>query len=196
MTYETSLSLLQRLKGDREAPDWNRFVNLYDPLLRAWLRRHSLLVDDSDDVVQNIMAVVVRKVSEFEHNGRTGAFRTWLKEITARCLHSYWRSRKNQPAGVGGSDVQALIADLQDPQSEASQEWDREHDRFVMRKLLDDLKTEFEPKTWLAFQRFALEQIPAAKVAEELDISANAVFIAKSRVLARLRQESQGILDD
>jgi RNA polymerase sigma-70 factor (ECF subfamily) len=89
-----------------------------------------------------------------------------------------------------------LIADLQDPQSELSQQWDREHDRFVMKKLLDDLKAEFEPKTWLAFQRFALEQVPAAKVAAELEISANAVFIAKSRVLARLRVESQGILDE
>lgn len=196
MTQDTSLSLLKRLKGDRESPDWNRFVNLYDPLLRAWLRRHSLLGDDSDDLVQNIMAVVVRKVAEFEHNGRTGAFRTWLKEITARCLQSHWRSRKNQPVGAGGSDVQALIADLQDPQSELSQQWDREHDRFVMKKLLDDLKDEFEPKTWLAFQRFALEQVPAAKVAAELEMSTNAVFIAKSRVLARLRQESEGILDD
>ncbi len=135
-------------------------------------------------------------MNDFEHSGRPGAFRTWLKEITIRCLQTHWRSRKHQPTGVGGSDVQALIAELQDPQSELSQQWDREHDRVVMRKLLDDLKDEFEPKTWLAFQRFALEQVPAARVAEELGMSANAVFIAKSRVLTRLRQESMGILDD
>ncbi len=57
MTHDTSLSLLQRLKGDRESPDWIRFVSLYDPLLRGWLRRNGLLTDDSDDVVQNVLAV-------------------------------------------------------------------------------------------------------------------------------------------
>ena len=65
---------------------------------------------------------------------------------------------------------------------------DTEDNRFMMRRLLEMLQEEFEPKTWQAFQKFALEGVPAADVAKELGISTNAVFIAKSRVLARLRQ--------
>jgi RNA polymerase sigma-70 factor (ECF subfamily) len=192
----TSLSLLERLREESQPTDWRRFVDVYEPLLRGWLRRNHVLLDDSDDLVQNIMAVVVRRVAEFEHNGRPGAFRTWLRTITFNCVKDYWRSRKVDPRAAGGSDVQAMLAELEDPQSHLSRVFDEEHDRHVMRKLLAELQSEFEPNTWLAFEQFALQGRPAASVAAELNITSNAVFIAKSRVLARLRQESSGLLDD
>lgn len=89
-----------------------------------------------------------------------------------------------------------MIAQLEDPDSDLSRVWNEEHDRHVMRRLLELLRDEFEPRTWQAFQRFALDNLPAAEVAKELNMTANAVFIAKSRVLARLRQESAGLLDE
>ncbi len=196
MTMPTSLSLLERLREESQPTDWRRFVDVYEPLLRGWLRRNQVLLDDSDDLVQNIMAVVVRRVAEFEHNGRPGAFRTWLRTITFNCVKEYWRSRKLDPRAVGGSDVQTMLSELEDPQSHLSRVFDEEHDRHVMRKLLDELRSEFEANTWLAFEQFALQGRPAATVAAELNITSNAVFIAKSRVLARLRQESSGLLDD
>lgn len=196
MTGHTSLSLLQRLRVGPGEADWRRFMGLYEPLLRSWLRRKEVLGHDSDDLVQNVMAVVIRRMAEFEHNGRTGAFRTWLRTITLNCLREHWRTLKANPAGVGGSDIQTLIAQLQDPESQLSCLWNEEHDRQVMRTLLEELRTEFEPRTWQAFERFALQARAAAEVAQELGISSNAVFIAKSRVLARLRQESEGLLDD
>jgi RNA polymerase sigma-70 factor (ECF subfamily) len=196
MTNNTSLSLLQRLRMQPGDADWGRFMGVYEPLLRSWLRRKEVLGHDSDDLVQNVLAVVVRRMGEFEHNGRTGAFRAWLRTITLNCLREHWRNLKASPAGVGGSEIQTLIAQLQDPQSQLSRLWDEEHDRQVMRQLLEQMRSEFEPRTWQAFERFALQSRPAAEVAQELGISANAVFIAKSRVLARLRQESEGLLDD
>ncbi len=96
---------------------------------------------------------------------------------------------------IGGSDAQTRLAELEDPDSELSRAWDIEHDRYVMRQLLDYLAKEFEEKTWLAFKRFAMDGVPAADVAQELEMTTNAVFVAKSRVLARLRQESKGLLD-
>ncbi len=195
MSMPTSLSLLERLRKESQPTDWRRFVDVYEPLLRGWLRRNQVLLDDSDDLVQNIMAVVVRRVAEFEHNGRPGAFRTWLRTITFNCVKEYWRSRKADFRAVGGSDVQTMLAELEDPQSHLSRVFDQEHDRHVMRKLLAELRSEFEENTWQAFEQFALKGRPAATVAAELNITANAVFIAKSRVLARLRQESSGLLD-
>lgn len=197
MTHNTSLSLLERLRVEAAEPsDWRRFLGLYEPLLRSWLRRKEVLASDADDIVQNVLAVVVRRLEDFEHNGRIGAFRTWLRTITFNCLKEHWRSLKANPAGVGGSDIRTLITELEDPESQLSQIWNEEHDRHVMRKLLEELRDEFDPRTWLAFEKFALEARPAAEVAKELEITPNAVFIAKSRVLSRLRQESHGLLDD
>ncbi len=196
MSRDTSLSLLARVSDRPGDSDWQRFADLYEPLIRGWLRQREVLYHDADDLVQEIMTVVIRRVGDFEHNGRIGAFRTWLRTITVHCLRDFWRAGKNKPAGVGGSDIQELIAQLEDPASEMSRLWDQEHDRHVMRRLLEMLQGEFEPKTWQAFQRFALNNVPAAQVAQELGITTNAVFIAKSRVLTRLRQESAGILDE
>ena len=78
-------------------------MGVYEPLLRGWLRRKEVLGHDSDDLVQNVLAVVVRRMADFEHNGRPGAFRTWLRTITLNCLREYWREKKNSPPGVGGS---------------------------------------------------------------------------------------------
>lgn len=196
MPEPTSLSRLQRMSVGGDTPDWRRFVDVYEPFLRNWLRRKELPSQDADDLVQNILAVVVRRVKDFEHNGRPGAFRNWLKTIAVFCLKEHWRSQKTTPAGVGGSDMQTLLQELATPNSQASRQWDEDHDRHVMRKLLEKLRDEFEPRTWLAFERFALQSRSAAEVAQELGISANAVFIAKSRVLTRLRRESAGLLDE
>jgi RNA polymerase sigma-70 factor, ECF subfamily len=196
MSQPTSLSLLQRLQSEPQPADWRRFVEIYEPLLRSWLRRKEVLAHDSDDLVQNVMTVVVRRLADFDHNGRMGAFRTWLRTITFHCLKEHWRSLKGHPAGAGGSNIQSIISELEDPGSHLSQLWNAEHDRHVMRKLLEELRGEFEASTWLAFERFALQGRPAADVAQELGLTANAVFIAKSRVLARLRKESSGLLDE
>lgn len=99
--HETSLSLLERVRHDPAAPDWRRFAELYEPLIRWWLRRKDCLGHDADDVAQNILAVIVRRVGDFEHNGRTGAFRAWLRTITTNCLRDYWRANRTRPAGAG-----------------------------------------------------------------------------------------------
>jgi len=191
----TSASLLDRLKGDPQSSAWQRLVEIYEPLVRGWLRRQHLIESDADDLVQEVMAVVVRRLPEFEHNGRIGAFRTWLKTITTNCLRDHWRSGRRRPTATGDSDFQQLLAQLEDPTSSLSKTWDQDHDRHVTRQLLQMLRGDFEPTTWRAFQRTALDGVPAAQAAEELGITSNAVFIAKSRVLARLRQEAAGLIE-
>ncbi len=101
MSQPTSLSLLERLRDEPQTTDWRRFMEVYEPLLRSWLRRNAIINDDSDDLVQNIMAVVVRRLAEFDHNGRPGAFRTWLRTITFNCVKEHWRGRKGQPKAAG-----------------------------------------------------------------------------------------------
>jgi RNA polymerase sigma factor (sigma-70 family) len=191
----TSASLLERVRLDPAAEQWQTLVELYDPLIRGWLKRQSVLASDADDLVQDVLTVVARRLKEFEHNGRPGAFRNWLRTITINCVRDFWRSRKREGA-AGGAQVQELLDQLTDPNSGLTQAWDLEHDRFVTQQLLARMRSEFEATTWRAFERVALDGAPAAEVAAELNITTNAVFIAKSRILARLRQESRGLIDD
>ncbi len=73
--------------------------------------------------------------------------------------------------------------------------WDEEHDRYVLDCLLDLMQEEFEPATLQAFRRLALDGISGAEVAGELGVSVAAVYVAKSRVLARIRQVAEGLID-
>jgi RNA polymerase sigma-70 factor (ECF subfamily) len=193
---ETSASLLDRLRLEPDAASWQRLVDLYTPLIQSWLRRHAAPAQDGDDLVQEVLAVVVRRLPEFHRQPRAGAFRCWLRAITVNCLRDYWRARRTHPEVTGDSDVFEALNALEDPHSGLSRQWDEEHDRHVIQRLLKLIKDRFESTTWRAFQRVALEDASPDAVAAELGISVNAVFIAKSRVLRQFRQEAQGLIEE
>lgn len=93
---ETPLSLLERLRESPDEPSWHRLTELYLPLVRRWLNQHGLPRDDADDLTQEILLVIVRELPEFDHSGRKGAFRTWLRTITVHRLRGYWRSKQTR----------------------------------------------------------------------------------------------------
>jgi RNA polymerase sigma-70 factor (ECF subfamily) len=192
---ETSVSLLERLRLYPDPPSWQRLVDLYTPLIRSWLQRHGVQSADADDLVQEVMGVLIRELPGFEHDRRTGAFRRWLRGITVNRLRVFWRSRRAQEIVVGGTDFGLVLSQLEDPESGMSRDWDLEHDRHVARRLLEVIEPEFEPTTWQAFRLLVMEGKPTGVVAAEVGVSTNAVRIAKSRVLSRLRQEMQGLAD-
>ena len=100
---ETSATLLERLSDRSDSVAWRRLVDLYSPLINGWLRRHGVSVDDAEDLTQEVLGVVVREVSRFAHNGRVGAFRTWLRTITINCLRQSLRSRRVPAKATGSS---------------------------------------------------------------------------------------------
>jgi DNA-directed RNA polymerase specialized sigma24 family protein len=120
----------------------------------------------------------------------------WLRVITANRARAHWKAGKLRPVATGGSDFQSAVGQLEDAQSELSQLWDREHDEHVLRRLLEMLESEFTAKTLQAFRRQVIDGAAAEEVAAELGMSLGAVYVAKSRVLARLRREAEGLLDD
>jgi RNA polymerase sigma-70 factor (ECF subfamily) len=88
-----------------------------------------------------------------------------------------------------------VLDQLEDPASDPSRQWDHEHDAYVAHKLMDYVEREFRPATWQAFRRLVLDGGTPEEVAAELGLSVNAVLIAKSRVLRRLRAEGRGLVD-
>jgi RNA polymerase sigma-70 factor (ECF subfamily) len=186
----TPLSLLDRIcDGDRDA--WRRLLVIYEPLLRNWLRSAALQPADRDDLAQQVLTVLVRKLPQFRHSGRTGAFRAWLRHVTLNELSDYFRRRAGFPAL---RDAAALDG-LADPADALARAWDAEYDQHILAGLLDLVRDEFAPSTWRAFRRVALAGAAPAAVAAETGLTVNAVTLAKSRVLRRLRREARGLVD-
>lgn len=129
---DTFLSLLHRLRQTSDSEAWNRLMDMYAPLLKRWLGRYGVQESDVDDLMQGVLLAVTKDVGEFDHNGRTGAFRSWLKMILIHRLRNFWRMRGRRPQAAGNSDVQQQIDQLEDPTSEMSAMWNRQHDEFVV----------------------------------------------------------------
>lgn len=186
----TPQSLLDRLRRQPTPVDWRRLHDLYQPLIGRWLARVPGLGDEAQDLCQEVLVVVYRELEGFERRG-AGAFRAWLRAITVNRVRSFLRSRRP----VGGDMAADFLARLEDPHSDLSRQWDEDHDRQVLDRLLRLVEPDFTPQTWEAFRRFAIDARPAAAVAAELGTTENAVLLAKSRVLRRLREEAGGLVD-
>ncbi len=191
----TSLGLLDRLKHARpDASEWRRLHEIYLPLIRSWILRVPGLQGEADDLAQEVLVVVFRNLPTFERR-RQGSFRAWLRQITVNRIRAFGKVRHRQPKAGLAPEADHLLSQLDDPDSQLSRQWDRDHDQHVLQKLLAIVQADFEPKTWHAFTRFALEAAPAVRVADELGISESAVMQAKYRVLKRLREEAGDLLD-
>jgi RNA polymerase sigma-70 factor (ECF subfamily) len=186
----TSLSLLDRLRraGPDDA-DWLRMNDIYLPLIRHWLAGVPGLRDEADDLAQEVLVVLVRELPTFERR-RQGSFRAWLRQVTVNRVRAYAKGRLKQPLAGLGADGERLLSQLEDSNSEVARQWDRDHDDHVLRKLLAVVRPDFDPATWQAFTRFALDGLSADEVARELAMSESNVVQAKFRVLKRLREEA------
>src|SRR5262249_27935734 len=141
---------------------------------------------DRDDLIQETLVVVVRQVADFEHRG-PGAFRAWLRGILANHIRKFFRTRPATPT----IDLDAIA----DPESVLGRQWDREHDASLAGRAMRLIEHDFAPATWQAFRRQVVEGQPPAEVAAQLGLSLNAVILAKSRILKRLRQELGALLE-
>ena len=191
---ETRHSLLLRARtGEEEA--WKDLTDLYRPLIIGWLNRQGVPAVDLEDLSQDVLLSVVKHLPSFEHSGRRGAFRSWLRTIVCSRTTDYWRAIGANTQASGGSGATAALQQIADPASDLNRQWDEEHDRYVLGCLVDLVEGEFEPATLQAFRRLAVDGAGGAEVAEELGMSVAAVYRAKSRVLQRIRQEAQGLID-
>src|SRR5262249_9688162 len=176
---ETSVSMLERLASAPTDDDWRRLDDLYRPLLRDWIERARVRSSDVDDLVQEVLLVVVRKIGGFERRGK-GAFRTWLRTIPANRMGDYFRRQEHLPTATGDSDFLRRLDELESPDSALSRLWDREHDEHVAAALMQRVQGNFTPVTWEAFRRHVTKGEPAVEAAKALDLSLNSVLLAKS----------------
>jgi RNA polymerase sigma-70 factor (ECF subfamily) len=191
---ETRQSLLLRAQTGEENA-WKDLTGLYRPLILGWLNRQGVPPRDLEDLSQDILLTVVKHLPTFQHSGNRGAFRSWLRAIVCSRTADYWRAVDPGNQADGGSGATAALQQVEDPDSDLNRQWDEEHDRYVLNCLLDLVEEEFEPLTLKAFRRLALDGVSGAEAAEELGLSVAAVYVAKSRVLQRIRREAEGLID-
>jgi RNA polymerase sigma-70 factor (ECF subfamily) len=185
---DTPASLLERLRrpGDPEA--WSRFVELYTPLIYFWARGAGLQPSDAADLVQDVFTLLLQKMPAFVYDqGRT--FRGWLRTVTLNLWRENQRRRSLVPVVQG-----ALPAEVAGP-DDAEALWEAEHRGHLVRRALELMKTDFQPATWKACWECVVRGRSAAEVAADLGLTVGAVHAARFRVLARLRQELEGLLD-
>jgi RNA polymerase sigma-70 factor (ECF subfamily) len=164
-------------------------------LIRGWIYSYGIRGADADDLVQEVLTVVSQELSKFNHNERTGAFRNWLRKILVHRLQNYWRARNKHPSARGGSDLVDQLKQLEDDGSGLSRIWNEQHDRDVMARLMELVRSRFQPKTWEAFHRQMLDGQKPAEVAAELGMTLGSVYMARNRVLTALRGEAEGLVD-
>ncbi len=191
----TSPSLLERLHDRADDQAWQRLLSIYEPWLRGWLSRHNLQPADVEDVLQEVLLVVSNKLPQFVHTGQPGAFRAWLRLILTNQVRDFLRGRRSREARVAVEPLSDWLEQLEDADSALSRQWNQEHDQQVVRRMLALIQAEFNQTTWQVFQMLVLDDRPAAEVAQALGLTLNAVYVAKSRVLSRLRGELHGLME-
>ncbi len=189
-----SSTLLAQIKADRPEA-WRRFVDLYGPVIYRWCRVAGVPKDEAPDVVQEVFVAATKHIDAFHRDRPGDSFLAWLSSITRSKVVDYFRARQGRAAGQGGTDAYERLSQIADSSS-ISLCKDREESQALIARLgLDLVRAEFEDRTWQAFWRVAVEGQPASVVAADLGMTVQAVYKAKSRVLRRVRQELDGLLD-
>jgi RNA polymerase sigma-70 factor (ECF subfamily) len=182
----TPRSMLDCIKAN-DPRGWERLVALYAPLVFHWCRRHALQESDAADVTQEVFRAVLTHVSTFRKEKPTDTFRGWLRTIFRSKVHDLFRQRGREPAGAGGSDAQAFLAQFPGPTVGESEPNEAIAERELLARALAMLRGEFEERTWKAFWHTVVEGRATGDVAADLGMSTGAVRVAKCRVLHRLR---------
>lgn len=184
----TPPSLLERLRRPGEQAAWERFVRIYTPLLLSWARRLNVREADAADLVQDVFVILVRRLPEFEYDPAQ-RFRGWLWTV----FINKWRERRRKPVPITAA-TEPSMEDLSAPDHLAAM-IEAEYRDYLVQRVLGLLQSEFQPGTWRAFWESVATRRTAAEIAQDLGITENAVYLAKSRVLRRLRAELNGLLD-
>ena len=187
----TRPTLLARIRDLSDQTAWNQFAALYAPVIHGYLRSRGLQEADAADVTQQALQKVMAAVGRLEYDRAKGRFRGWLLTITRNALIDHVKRGRKGVVGSGDTAVHALLDAVPVPDVATAEEdarWDRECQERVLQWAMEEVRSSFEPKTWQAFHETAIRHRSPEEVAIELAMTVGAVYVAKSRVTARLRR--------
>jgi RNA polymerase sigma-70 factor (ECF subfamily) len=185
----TRPSLLVRIRdaADREA--WRQFVELYAPLVYRFARRRGLQDADAADLTQDVLQAVARGSARLEYDPQRGTFRGWLFTVARNKLHTFLKRKQRLLRHTEDVDFSLLA----EPEQDEAAVWEQEYEQRLFDWAAEQVRGHFQDSTWQAFWQTAVDNKPPREVADRLGLSVGAVYIAKSRVLARLREQVQQV---
>lgn len=190
----TRASLLVRLRDPNDAGAWTEFVRLYAAVIYGFARKRGLQDADAADLMQEVLRSVAGAVGRLEYDPTKGTFRGWLYSITRNKVYNFLEAGRRQARGTGDSNAHQRLVETPGRPADSG-EWDREYERKAFAWAADRVKGEFQPSTWQAFWGTAVDGQSAKDVGQKLGLSPGAVYVAKSRVLARLKEEISQLSD-
>jgi RNA polymerase sigma-70 factor (ECF subfamily) len=193
---DTRASLLVRLPSVQDAAAWREFIAIYEPFVYRFARRQGFQDADARELVQNVLLAVVKAVGRWQLDPQRARFRTWLFTIARnQFLNQLAKQKPRTQIHSGSSSVHDLLEQHPAPDDLADQ-LAIEHRRELFCLAAARVKRTVSETTWKAFWMTSVEQNPVEQAARELQLTAGAIYIAKSRVLARLRDEVRQLESD
>ena len=194
-TPSTRPSLLVRLRDAQDDEAWRQFVEVYAPLIYGFARQQGLQDADAADLTQDALRVVSEAIKQLEYDPRRGSFRSWLFTVVRNQLFRL-RARQARPGrGSGDSAAQEQLKEVPSADNDSAL-WDEEYRRRQFVWAAERVRPQVQESTWLAFWRTAVEGESGQAVAAALGMTVAAVYLAKSRVMARLKEQIRLLQDD
>jgi RNA polymerase sigma factor (sigma-70 family) len=193
-TPVTRPSLLLRVRDVKDDLAWREFVEIYTPLVYTFCRNRGLQEGDAADVSQEVMRVVSQAMPEFQYDAARGKFRGWLLQITRHRLYKFFDRQRRSPQSASETTVERFFN--QEPGVDEQTRWDEDFRQRLFDWAAEKARAEFQSTTWEAFWLTSVQSVSVKEVAARLGISIGAVYIARSRVIARLRELIETVADD
>lgn len=190
---DTRRSLLVRLREAQDDAAWGEFIAIYEPLVYRLARQRGFQDADARDLCQEVLRTVAGAIERFDLDPARGSFRGWLFRISRNLMLNYLVSQRRHPKASGQSDLYLLLESQLAADPEDSALFDTEYKRILFHRAADSIRHEFSESTWQAFWLTGVEAVGIKAVAERLAISTGAIYIARSRVLARLKERVREI---
>ena len=187
LSTRTSTILLNGLQDPSDKASWREFDSRYRPLVLAVGRRLGLQEVDADDAAQETMAAFLQAYRRKRYDREKGRLRDWLCGIASHKIRDIQRKRGRQERAITDkTDGTRFLGQIED--YHISDLWEDECRKAILRQCLEEVRQEVAPKTFEAFQLFALQKWPAKQVAVRLQVSQDVVYQSKRRVLVRVRE--------
>ncbi len=179
---ETRASLLIRLAEPSDQAAWSDFVRIYEPVVMRLAMRRGMQACDAQDLCQEVMTRVAQSIAKWNPQRERGSFRSWLVTVTRNLVIDHFRKQLRRPGLISEMALDAVDAPAALPS-----EFEREEERQIFLWAAEKARENFTQSTWLAFWMTCVDGQSPQAVAQRLELSVGAVYIARSRVMARLR---------
>jgi RNA polymerase sigma factor (sigma-70 family) len=196
----TRRSLVDRLGNWDDQSRWQEFFETYWKLIYSVARKAGLSDAEAQDVVQETVITVARKIDKLRYDPAIGSFKGWLLNITRWRIADQFRKRAPSPyQSVRSADDSRTVTIERVADSNAAsldELWEREWQDNLLAAAMTRLKKKVAPKHFQIFDCSVRKEWPVQKIAAAFGISAGQVYLVRHRVAALLKKEIKALQKD